>query len=84
MSKCSFSEGDIIFKKMNCDFDFSKKFEIIKIEEEKGGNLHDGHDIKYVGLLKNMETGETHNYHLETDCFMNNYRICFACKCFLN
>jgi len=79
MSKCSFTEGDIIFKKMNGDFDFSKKFEIIKIEEEIGGNK-----IIYTGLLKNMETGETHKYNIEIDSFMNNYRICFVCKCFLN
>ena len=81
---CSFIEGDIIYKKINGDFDFSKKFEIIKIQEERGGNLHDGVEIMYKGLLKNMDTGETHNYHLETNSFMNNYKICFACKCFLN
>jgi hypothetical protein len=83
MSNCSFKEGDIIYKKQNGDFDFSKKFEIIKIEEDRG-NLRDGLEILYIGLLKNMETGETHKYHIETNSLMNNYKICFVCKCFLH
>ena len=77
---CSFKQGDIIYKKLKDDFDYSTKFEIIKIECEKTGNWHDGFVYEYICVLKNVETSETHKFHIESDNFMTNYKCLFAIK----
>ena len=76
----SFEEGDIVYKIINGMIDDSSKFEIIKIKCEEGGNWHDGFTNYYNGLLKNIETKETHNFEIEFNSYITNYKRTFVVK----